>query len=92
MEVSTTWQNYQWDLSFETGFFTPERGGESRPLRAQRTETSLEEDPFEEIRISPAGLSSQEVSFETEVLNEVLIEGASVRGEPRGGGAVKGPS
>ncbi|MCZ6485157.1 MAG: hypothetical protein O6826_05615 [Acidobacteria bacterium] len=85
IEVSTTWQNYQWNLSFEEGFFLPETRGQPGQRRAQRRETLVEEDPFEEIRISPAGLSSQEASFETEELTEILIEGASVRGEARGG-------
>ena len=85
MEVSTTWQNYQWDLSFEAGFFTAETGCESRPPRPQRREAPVEEDPFAEIRINPEGLSSQEESFEAEEVTEVLIEGASVRGDARGG-------
>ena len=78
VEVSATWQNYQWNLSFEEGFFTESRD-RPRPQRTRRRESPLQEDPFEEIRINPANASSEEAVFEGEELNEVLIQGASVR-------------
>ena len=83
MEISATWQNYQWNLSFAEGFFTAQGGGQPGPQRGRRRESPLEEDPFEEIRINPADGSSQEAVFEGEELNEVLIQGASVRAGAR---------
>ena len=83
MEISATWQNYQWNLSFAEGFFTAQGGGQPGPQRGRRRESPLEEDPFEEIRINPADGSSQEAVFEGEELNEVLIQGVSVRAGAR---------
>ena len=85
MEASTTWSDYQWDLTFDESFFKAETRPAPQRRQAQRREDRPEEDPFEEIRINSPGVSNGAMNPETAELDEVLIQGASVRGGSRPG-------
>ena len=79
VQTVTTWTDYRWGLNFDSDFFRlQERERQQRTQRRGR-QSSAEEDPFQEIRIRQPGQERTAGTTRTESLDEVLIQGASVR-------------
>ena len=82
METSTTWRDYQWNLEFKGDFFkAKEPSPRSRRQRAGNRRPREDDDPFQEIRIHAPGVPENAMTSEAEQSDEVMILGASNRGE-----------
>ena len=82
METSTHWRDYQWDLEFKGDFFKVEEPApRARRQRAGDRRPQRDEDPFQEIRIQTPGAPANAMTSDTEQSDEVMILGASNRGE-----------
>ncbi|MBN2431939.1 MAG: hypothetical protein JXQ27_10705 [Acidobacteria bacterium] len=83
LDLTTRWLNFQWDLEYEADFFTREDAPPAAQPRPRDRTAPADEDPFEEIRITPprqAAGTSPDVTGGEDPFQEVLIEGGSSRG------------
>ncbi len=82
LETSTHWRDYQWDLEFKGDFFKVEEPPpRTRRRQAGNRRPQRDEDPFQEIRIQTPGAPANAMSSEMGQSDEVMILGASNRGE-----------